>query len=82
MFDQPPPEKLRTDLPIKGIVLFGVGMGVSFGLCGVSAMFGFNGSMSVISIGVFVLSVPPEAIWLCTLVDHRWHREFFQALVL
>ena len=54
MFDQPPPEKLRTDLPIKGIVVFGVGMGLSFGLCGVSSMFGFSGSMAAFAACVFV----------------------------
>jgi hypothetical protein len=65
MIDQPSPERLRINLPIKGIVISAVGIGLSFGLCGVSAMFGFNSSMSVISIGVFVLSV--VGLFVCIL---------------
>jgi hypothetical protein len=57
MFDHPPPERIRTDLPIKGLVLFVVGIGMSFGLCGVSAFIGGKNFIPTIAGGAFLLSV-------------------------
>jgi hypothetical protein len=68
MFDQPPRERVRTDLPIKGIVLFGVGVGLSFGLCGVSLVAGFNSWMPNIVIGTFLLSATGLVVCLIWLV--------------
>jgi hypothetical protein len=55
MFDQPPPKHLDTTIPIKGISVCAVGMGLGFGLCGVSAIFG--SSLVTIGYGAFLLSL-------------------------
>ncbi len=56
MFDQQPPDLLRSDLAIKGIVICAAGVGISFGLCTVSVVAGAGDRFAEISVGGLSLS--------------------------
>lgn len=67
MLEQPPPQRMSTALPLKGIAFCAVAMGISFGLCTASYVAGAR-ALPTIAAAAFSIAFTGVVVCLIWLV--------------